>query len=63
MKKIVLAIVLTSAAWLSAAYAAYATESVYVLSASQMRGLESQFTEIYNAGYAAYKELQRCQGV
>ena len=63
MKKIVLAILLTSAAWLSVAYAAYATESVYVLSASQMRGLGEQFSEIYNAGYAAYKELQRCKGV
>lgn len=61
MKKILITFAATTALWAGVVYSAVATEQVYVLSAANMRSLEEQFTDVYNAGKAAYIKWQRCQ--
>lgn len=63
MKKILITFAATTALWAGVVFGAMKTEQVYVLSAQDMRGLEEQFAEVYNAGYAVYKQLQKCQSI
>jgi hypothetical protein len=63
MKKILITFAATTALWAGVVFGAMKTEQVYVLSAANMRSLEEQFTDVYNAGYAVYKQLQKCQSI